>query len=92
MEDNVGLGSDSDSNIKGSLFKLLDGVERQGSLKPMMGVVESRNPLLIIWDEVIRSRGAGTSGRELAPLGATGKFKASPMNYFFLQFKVPTSC
>ena len=67
VEDNVGLGSAADSSTKGSLFKLLDGVERQESLKPMMGVVESRNSLLIIWDEVIRSRGAGTSGRELAP-------------------------
>ena len=92
VEDNVGLGSAAYSSTKGPLFKLIDGVERQESLKPMMGSVKSCNSRLIIWDEVIRSRGAGTSGGELAPLCATCKFKASKRNCLFLQFKVSKSC
>ena len=92
VEDNVGLDSVTDSSPIGPMFKLFDGVERQESLESMVGIIKCCNSLLIVGDEVIGSRGAGTSGGELAPLGARAKSFLILACCFFLEQQLPKSC
>ena len=94
VEDNVGLDSVTDSSPIGLMFELFDGVERQESLESTVGIIKGCNSLLIVGDEVIGSRGAGTSGGELAPLDARVKsflILAGCLAFFFEQ-QLPKSC
>ena len=92
VEDNVGLDSVTDSSPIGPMFKLFDGVERQESLESMVGIIKGCNSLLIVRDEVIGSRGAGTSGGELAPLGARANSFLILAGCLLLEQQLPKSC
>jgi hypothetical protein len=92
VEDNVGLDSVTDSSPIGPMFELFDGVERQESLESMVGIIKGCNSLLIVGDEVIGSRGAGTSGGELAPLGATANSFLILAGCLLLEQQLPKSC
>ena len=92
VEDNVGLDSVTDSSPIGPMFKLFDGVERQESLESMVGIIKGCNSLLIVRDEVIGSRAAGTSGGELAPLGARANSFLILAGCLLLEQQLPKSC
>jgi len=92
VEDNVGLDSVTDSSPIGLMFELFDGVERQESLESTVGIIKGCNSLLIVGDEVIGSRGAGTSGGELAPLDSRVKSFLILAGCLFFEQQLPKSC